>query len=282
MSNKKELATLGKHIKEKTLLYGEISKLGRDENGDTIMTLQTPAGLPATFKYMIPASEIEVEVSRPSYIPSAEGGPVSAERKKMSYVFLMGKKIPLVILSVDGDVVTCSRSEGLQQVRENFIKESAEGKVLKGTITNFSHPGAFVEVSGISGLLTAGDFSTDYSAVSEYFKQGDTIEVKCKSVSPKNGRISWEVPQKFSRTQPIKHNLEASTIVCGKVVGIQAFEAGVGVFVNIEAGIDALCQQPEDIEIEQGSKVAVLITSISPGKTETSTPRVRGKIVRAL
>ena len=66
----------------------------------------------------------------------------------------------------------------------------------------------------------------------------------------------------------------------GRVVRISDFKQGVGVFVNLQTGIDVLCPVPRELEIEDGVNVAVKIEQIVPNPRANAAPRIRGRIIR--
>ena len=127
------------------------------------------------------------------------------------------------------------------------------------------------------------DYSTDHSRISERYRSGDHITVKCKSVSADDRhRITWEAVTKYRRTTPFVCDLEPGAIVLGRVIDIRNFTQSMAVFVRLEGndGLDVLCAMPAELEIEKGVPVVLRISSIRPGADECSRPRIRGAIMR--
>ena len=177
---------------------------------------------------------------------------------------LMGRRIPFVVTAAEPDRerLIGSRKKAQTALKLVMMQDLANGRIYEGTVTGFSRFGAYIEVNGVTGHLRNSDFSSDHSDVREYLSVGDSIEVKCKEFS-QEGYIYWEVMSKVHRTKPIEHDFEPDTVVLGRVVRIKDFERGVGVFVNLATGIDALCSLPREIEVEEGARVSVKIESVT-------------------
>lgn len=216
---------------------------------------------------IIPLDEMDVETDRPN--PSR----------------LVNMRTPFVILRADDETGTliCSRKKAKMLVKMQMLDEFVRGDAFEGVITGFTEFGAFVDVNGVSGLLRNADYSTDHSRVSERYKIGEKINIKCKSVSQdERHRITWEAVTKYHRTTPYECDLEPSAIILGRVIDIKNFPASIAVFVRLEdaQSLDVLCSMPEDMEIEKGVPVVVRISSVEPGPTPFDRPRIRGKILR--
>jgi len=198
---------------------------------------------------------------------------------------LVNMRIPFVILRADDEagVLICSRKRAQALVKAQMLGAFAKGESFEGVITGFTDFGAFVDVSGVAGLLRNADYSMDHSRVNERYKIGDRINVKCKSVSKdEKHRITWEAVTKYHRTTPYECDLEPSAIVLGRIIDIKNFPQSMAVFVRLEDNqeLDILCAMPEDLEIEKGIPVVVRISSVEPGATPFDRPRIRGRILR--
>lgn len=198
---------------------------------------------------------------------------------------LVNMRIPFVILSANDEtgVLNCSRKIAQNLTKAKMLDSFVKGESFEGTITGFTDFGAFVDVNGVSGLLRNADYSTDHSRVSERYKIGDRISIKCKAVSKDDRhRITWEAVTKYHRTTPYVCDLEPSAIVLGRIIDIKNFPQSMAVFVRLEDNqeLDILCSMPEDLEIEKGIPVVVRISSVEPGATPFDRPRIRGRILR--
>jgi len=264
-TDKQALASL---MENETVCWGVVSRLARDADGQSYMVVvldkNHEAGIKAGGeKCVIFSSEADSDNPNP-YLMN-----------------LMGRRVPFVIQGVDEENgwLVCSRKAAQNLLKTTILQGLASGKVYEGEVVGFSRYGGYIEVCGVTGHIRNSDFSEDHSDIREYLKLGDKIEVKCKEIRPE-GYIFWEVVSKMRRTKPIEHDFEVDTVVLGTVVRIASFKESTGVFVNLKLGIDALCSMPRELEIEEGSRVAVKIESVNPGKTPTDAPRIRGRIVR--
>lgn len=199
--------------------------------------------------------------------------------------WLIGLRIPFVIKGVDDEAgaLICSRKIAQQKTKVKMMDSLVKGTSYEGTITGFTNFGCFVDVNGIVGLLRNVDYSTDHSRISERYKPGDHITVKCKSISAdERHRITWEAVTKYHRTTPFECDLEPGAIVLGKVIDIKNFTQSMAVFVRMEDNkeLDVLCSMPPELEIEKGVSVVLRVSSIRPGAGEYDRPRIRGYILR--
>lgn len=198
---------------------------------------------------------------------------------------LINMRISFVILSADDEtgVLNCSRKVAQIITKAQMLEDFEKDEPFEGTITGFTDFGAFVDVNGVSGMLRNADYSTDHSRVSERYKIGDHISVKCKAVSKdERRRITWEAVTKYHRTTPYVCDLEPSVLVLGRIIDIKNFTQSTAVFVRLEDNqeLDVLCSMPEDMEIEKGVSVVVRISSVDLGDNPFERPRIRGKIMR--
>lgn len=252
--------------KGETILWGDIVKLGR-KDGEDYMEAAIPksAGLSEPVTAIIMDSEADTDESHGSLVR------------------FLGRAVPFTVLKVNGGVVYGSRRLAQEQLKAGMLQDLNDGVEFTGLIVGMAPYGAYVEVNGVAGLLRNNDATVDHSELSEYYKVGDSVQVICRDVTP-TGRINWTAPTKLQRQNPVVLGFEEDTVVSATVTSITSFRnsAGVGVFVRVAQGVDALCSMPE-FEIFPGQEVAVKITRITPDpKNKTAAPKVRGKIVRAL
>lgn len=255
-------------MENEIICWGEITRLARDADGLSFMETSLPMNqqlrVSGGEKCVIYASEADVDNVNPRLMN------------------LIGRRVPFVVTAVDedGSLLLCSRKKAQQALKASMLQGLSSGQVYEGVLTGFSRYGGYIEVNGVTGHIRNSDFSDDHSDIREYLKLNDKVEVRCKEVSAE-GYIFWEVVSKVHRIKPVEHDFEADTVVLGHVVRISDFKQGIGVFVNLKLGVDALCSLPRDIEIEEGTRVAVKIESVTPGRRATDAPRIRGRIIRA-
>lgn len=259
-------------MEKEIVCWSEVSRLGHTADNQGYMVIE----LPLMQQYKVSGGE------RGFIFPDE----ADADNVNPYLLGLHGRRVPFVILSIDEDknghkYLNCSRKKAQQILKASMLQNLQNGNVYEGVLTGFSRYGGYIEVNGVTGHIRNSDFADDHSDIREYLSVKDKVEVRCKEISPE-GYIFWEVLTKMHRTKPIVHDFEVDTVVLGRVARISDFERGVGVFVNLSLGIDALCSLPRDLEVEEGARVSVKIESINSGRKPTDAPRIRGRIVRVI
>lgn len=248
-------------VAAETILWGMVTRIGHMED-------KTP--------YM------EVPIKELDAVGTIMMGEVDAEIERKSLVSLLGRKIPFVVLGVDDKGrILCSRRAAQVKIKADMAQDLASKTVLTGEVVRTAPYGVYVEVNGISGLLKNSDYINIAVPVSDFLHEGDQVKVICKSISV-NGKIQWE-PAEKPEAKAISYDVEEDTCVTGKVINLRPFEhGGVGVFVRIGKGLDALCMLPPDMELNPDDMVSLKILSVTPSADECTPPRVKGKLLRIL
>ena len=254
-------------VEQATVLWGMVTKVGTDHEKD--------------MAYML--VNIRSEELPPNYTCIVYRDEADAEFKRGHLLYLVGHRVPIVIIGTDPkrQWLVGSRKRAQEKNKADMLSELAASAEMEGTILNFVSYGAYVEVNGVVGMLKNTDYSIDYSEIRETYKPGDAIRVKCKEITNK-GKIFWTLPEKVHREQAVDWNIEPDTALIGTVANIKSFTNGIGIFVRIAPGLDALCTIPQNVEVEVGNRVSVHITSIEPAAQEFMPPRVKGRIMRVL
>ena len=263
----KDAKTIEQLMEQGTVLWGQVTRVGNDHEKGMAYMLVTLRGeeLPRRYTCIVYRDEAD------------------AEFRTGHLLYLVGHRVPVTIIGMDRERqwLVGSRKRAQQKNKADMLQDLASGKEMEGTILSFVNYGAYVEVNGVVGLLKNTDFSVDYSEIREYHNAGDTLTVKCKEVT-NEGKIFWVLPEKTHREKPIDWNIEPDTALLGTVQNICSFANGVGIFVRIAPGLDALCTIPQNVEAEVGTRVSVHITSIEPAAEAYMPPRVKGRIMRVV
>lgn len=249
-------------IASETIFWGMVTRIGR---------------MPDKTAYM------EVPISEFGLVGTITMDEVDAEIERRSLVPLLGHNIPFLIIRIDEESgkVFCSRKQAQMKIKANMASDLANKTVLTGEVVRTAPYGVYVEVGGISGLLKNSDYINIAIPVSDFLSEGDSVKVVCKALSP-NGKIQWE-PAVKPKVENINYDVEEDTCVTGKVINLRPFESGgVGVFVRIGKGLDALCLLPPDMELNPGDQVSLKIVSVSSSDNSSTPPRVKGKLLRVL
>lgn len=248
-------------IQDETIFWSMVTRIGH---------------LPDKTPYM------EVPIAELNVVGTVLMDEVDAEIERKSLVSLLGRRVPFVILSIDDEGrVLCSRKVAQMRIKAGMAQDLANQTVLTGEVVRTAPYGVYIEVNGISGLLKNNDYINIAIPVSDFMAEGDTVKVICKAISP-NGKIQW-APAEKPKTENITYDVEEDTCVTGKVINMRPFEnGGVGVFVRISKGLDALCLLPPDMEVNPDDQVSLKIISVTPSADQSAPPRVRGKLLRVL
>ena len=183
---------------------------------------------------------------------------------------LIGKLVDYVDIDESG---FASMKKAMPVKREILLNRFAKGEILSGRITNIQRWGAFLTINGVSCLIRNCDFASDYSTISDVYKEGDMIDgLKLRKVS-ETERISLEKVEKYESPNAVDlSNIKSGSVILGTVRNVKPF----GCFVAVANGnIDALCPVPQDTEIEEGMKVRCRLTNVD---LESDERKIRGKI----
>lgn len=172
----------------------------------------------------------------------------------------------------DGKIIA-TRLNLLEKEREDLIKELQLGNVIQAKIVDLCPWGARLYYKGHILLLRNRDFSLDFTKIDRVYKVEDLIDVKLNEINHSK-KIFVEPVEKYDANKNVDiTKYEAGDSILGEVVTI----ATMGVFVNLEPGVDALCPVPNPLYFREpilGESVMVKITKVLPEKN-----KLRGKIV---
>jgi len=131
------------------------------------------------------------------------------------------------------------RNKLREQMRENLV----EGQVVKGTITNITDYGIFIDLGGMDGLCHITDLSWGrVSHPSKLYKVGDEIEVKILKYDREHEKVSLGIKQlKEDPWETVQERYPVGSKTTGKVVSITDY----GVFAELEEGVEGLIHVSE-------------------------------------
>ncbi len=157
------------------------------------------------------------------------------------FIGLTGK-FKILNLNRKKNNIVVSRKEVLEEekkrARESLLERLKPGAFVKGTVKNITDYGVFIDLGGIDGLLHISDISwSKINHPSEYFRQGETVEVMVLKFDPESQKVTLGYKQK--KPDPwlnIDQKYQIGQKVKGKVHSVTDY----GAFVRIEDGIDGL------------------------------------------
>jgi small subunit ribosomal protein S1 len=191
-------------------------------------------------------------------------------------------ELKVIKVSRRRDNVVVSRRAVLEEEEERKHRELFErleiGKIVKGTIKNLVDYGAFVDLGGVDGLLHISDMAWKHVVhPSDFFVQGQDVEVMVLNLDKKAGKISLGYKQKTRDPwETVEERYPKGSRVHGKVVSLKDF----GAFVELENGIEGLIhisemswtkriRHPNQL-LKQNEKVEVQILDYDPEKRRLS------------
>jgi len=114
--------------------------------------------------------------------------------KHPSEVLTVGEAVKVKVEKIDleSNRISLSHRDTLEQPWKKVDEQFAVDDVVKGTVTRIADFGAFVKISpGIEGLVHISELAYQRVAkVSSVVSEGQEIEVKIKSIDPKEQKIS--------------------------------------------------------------------------------------------
>ena len=157
---------------------------------------------------------------------------------------LVGQEHDFKILKINMDRknIVVSRRELLEESkarqRAAMMSEILPGQVRKGIVKNITDFGAFIDLTGVDGLLHITDMSWGrISHPSEMLALNQEVEAVILDVDREKERISLGLKQKTPDPwDSVEERYPASSKVKGKVVNVMPY----GAFVELEVGVEGL------------------------------------------
>lgn len=156
---------------------------------------------------------------------------------------LKGKVMRVRILDVDRkqNKLILSEKEAVREDMQERLKELNENDVVKGTVTGVVDFGAFVNVSGIEGLIHISEISWDrVENPSDYVKVGEEVEAKVIAIDKDRLSLSLKQLQEDPWLKEVK-SYKVGSEVKGTVTRITPF----GAFIQISPAVEALVHVSE-------------------------------------
>lgn len=153
----------------------------------------------------------------------------------------------IVKINNDRKNVVLSRRELIEQERAEkraeFFDAHKVGERVKGVVKSITDFGAFVDLSGLDGLLHITDITWGrLGHPSEMLKLGDELELVIIDLNKEKERVSLGLKQtQHNPWDKIEERFPSGTKVKGKVTNLMPY----GAFVEIEPGVEGLIHVSE-------------------------------------
>ncbi len=183
---------------------------------------------------------LSVDIGVPAFLPYSQ----IDLRPVKDLDAMLGKTYDFKILKYNrkrNNVVISRRAileEERNKLREAMRDSLKEGAIIKGTITNITDYGIFVDLGGMDGLCHITDLSWGrVSHPSKMFQVGEETEVKILKYDKESGKVSLGVKQlKEDPWTTVQNRYPVGDKTTGKVVSITDY----GVFAELEEGVEGL------------------------------------------
>ncbi len=195
---------------------------------------------------------------------------------------LLNKTIEAYIIDfVKNKKILISRRQLLEEEakkkKEDLLKKIKEGDVVKGEVKRIKNFGAFVDLGGIEGFVSARDITWGREKPHEILRKGQTVKGVVIEVNREEEKIKLGIKQlipdpwtlvgeKYKKGQKIK----------GKVISLTSF----GGFIELEPGVEGMVHISElswDPSVKKPSQVLkeeetveALILDLQPEKRRIS------------
>lgn len=192
---------------------------------------------------------------------------------KLRDMFKKGDKVTVKVTGIDKEKDRISLS--IKQVSgdpwDTVADKIHKGDVFKGTVTNLTEFGAFVELEpGIEGLVHVGDISwARIKKPRDVLKKGQELDVVVLDVDLEKKRISLGSKQLHDPWNDADKRYLPGQDITVKVVRLAEF----GAFVEVEEGVEALIHisqlsrkrvdKPADV-LKEGDEVTARVLEVNP------------------
>lgn len=122
--------------------------------------------------------------------------------------------------------------------REETLRQSKVGDILKGKVTGIAPFGLFVNAQGLEGLVHLSEISWDkVENPADFYKVGDEVDVQVIGIEDDGRRIAYSIKRlQEDPWQKIIMKYKVGQVVKGKVTKIVAY----GAFVRIDEEVNGL------------------------------------------
>lgn len=190
---------------------------------------------------------------------------------------LVGSEVKFCIKEIDETdpsniVYRGSMKEAKDVLIAPVLERLQAGEILKGMIVTATAHGAYIAVGDVRGFMKNLDFSESGDEIRNYYKKGDTIEVKFKKFS-NDGFIYFIPTEKMKPSKVVKRkDIAKGMVMMGKIVS--SFPDRV--YVNVLPNLDCLCFTPKIGNYRDGDEVQVKIQRVTQAEKRLL---VRGEIL---
>lgn len=260
--NKNTLLDLMESLRSRRILKGVIQGVETGRSGEPRAVVYR-----GEFKVLIPAS---VCIERPEDFRDMKPNDVL----KYQLMKRMGAEIDYVVKGIDPEtgMVVASRMEAMEIRRRQFFfgkdKDGNslmyEGRIAEARIICVIRTGAFVELFGLECFIPLKELSYKRMAdAMQHYAPGQRIQVKVlKLERPDPDHIKAVLSAKQTTTNPYEKVLKKHAVGNHYVGTVVVIHMG-GIWVNLDSGLDCLCNFPVHGRPPMGARVTVKLKHIN-------------------
>lgn len=187
----------------------------------------------------------------------------------------MGRMLNVKVIECvpeDGRVVFSERAALAEPGRRSELFHSLEiGARVKGTVTNITDFGVFVDLGGVEGLIHISELSWGrVSHPSQIVSLGNEIDVQVLEISAERCRVALSLKRMIQNPwERANTEFPVDTVLPATITSVLSY----GAFARLEAGVEGLIhatemsleanQTPRDI-VKEGQEIQVRILHLDP------------------
>lgn len=190
-----------------------------------------------------------------SHLINMPGGIDAADRSKMLDDYV-GRTLRLKVIECvpeDGRVVFSERAAQAEPGKRSEIFHTLHaGERARGTVTNITDFGVFVDLGGVEGLIHISELSWGRVAhPRQILELGQDVEVQVLELSPERCRVALSLKRLLPNPWTnIENELRPDRVVPATITSVLSY----GAFARLESGVEGLIHVSE-MPLEEGQAV---------------------------
>jgi small subunit ribosomal protein S1 len=184
---------------------------------------------------------------------------------KPEEVLKAGEEIEVKVLKVDGEKISLSRRELMENPSDAAFQTYKEGDLVNCRVLRLQNFGAFVELSpGVEGLIPLSEMTRGrrINHPRDILKEGDFVEAQILRLDPVEKKISLSMK---ALQQDPWDNIDEIAKVGEEVQGIIENTTDFGIFVSIQDGVTGLLPRsrvPRGEMYQNGDSITLRVSSV--------------------
>jgi small subunit ribosomal protein S1 len=176
------------------------------------------------------------------------------EERETHLATYMGKTLNLKVIECDqarGRVVLSERAAQAEPgCRQRIFENLSIGDVVKGSVTNVTGFGTFIDLGGVEGLIHISELSWGrVRHPSDVLNPGEEVEVQVLQLDPERGRVALSLKRLSPNPwETAEVRYKPGKIIDATVTSVVKF----GAFARIEEGLEGLIHVTE-MDLEEGA-----------------------------